>query len=199
MKIHINHYNSGKETFYWTTMVCFVSDKLNKALVQYLEKELVKKAKAVDNCEIYTKRIRNPNLKESEISSMSEFIDNVKIIIKTLGYTVIDQKEATPPNQILFFCKGNKANAIGYPSTKGFTVQQGSTFSDHTVPSFETNVKSWYALRKELESNGTIKDRVLQKNYEFSSPSAASAIVLGRPSSGNTDWKTSDGTMFKDI
>lgn len=199
MKIHINHYNLGKETFYWTTMVCFVSDKLNKALVLYLEKELVKKAKAVDNCEIYTKRTRNPNLKESDISSMSEFIENIKIIIKTLGYTVIDQKEATPSDQILFYCKGNKADATGYPSAKGFTVQKGAIFSDHTVPSFETNVKSWFVLRKELEANGTVKDRVLQKNYEFSSPSAASAIVLGRPSNGNADWKTSDGTMLKDI
>ena len=103
-----------------------------------------------------------------------------------------------PKNQLLFYCKGNNAHASGYPSTNGFTVLKGSVFSDHTVPSFQTNVVSLFNLRNKLESESIIVDYILQKDYEFTSPSAASAIVLGRPSNGNEDWKTSDGTKLKD-
>ena len=69
----------------------------------------------------------------------------------------------------------------------------------HIVPSFETNVVSWFKLRKRLESDGTIVNNTLTKDYEFSSPSAASAITLGRPSNGNIDWKDAKGKALKEI
>ena len=36
LAIHINDYNSGKESYYWATAVCFVSKDLNKALIRYV-------------------------------------------------------------------------------------------------------------------------------------------------------------------
>ena len=36
-------------------------------------------------------------------------------------------------------------------------------------------------------------------DYEFSSPSAAAAILLGRPSNGNDEWRTETGVKLKDI
>ena len=38
-----------------------------------------------------------------------------------------------------------------------------------------------------------------KKDYEFSSPSAAASIFLGRPSNGNDEWKTKKGIKLKDI
>jgi hypothetical protein len=51
-------------------------------------------------------------------------------------------------------------------------------------------------LRKRLETDGIIVDGRFVRNYEFSSPSSASAVVLGRNSNGNHDWKTDDGQLL---
>lgn len=56
-----------------------------------------------------------------------------------------------------------------------------------------------YQLRNRLIEDGTIVDGVFQTDYEFSSPSAASAVVLGHTSNGNVDWKSADGTQLKDL
>ena len=63
----------------------------------------------------------------------------------------------------------------------------------------ETQGKTYYVLRGKLEADGTIVDRRFTKNYEFSAPSAASAVVLGHTSNGNVDWKTENGTKLKDF
>jgi hypothetical protein len=54
-------------------------------------------------------------------------------------------------------------------------------------------------LRNKLESDGTILEGKFTRNYEFSAPSAASAVVLGHTSNGNVDWKTAEGTKLKDL
>ena len=74
-----------------------------------------------------------------------------------------------------------------------------SVISDHIVPSLETRGKTYYVLRNKLESDGSIVDRKFVRNYEFSAPSAASAVILGHTSNGNVDWKTVDGTKLKDL
>ena len=76
---------------------------------------------------------------------------------------------------------------------------KGSIVSDHTVPSFETRGKNYYNLRNALETDGIIAERTFTKDYEFSAPSAASAVIMGRTSNGNEDWKTEDGTKLKNI
>ncbi|MBQ2232161.1 MAG: DUF4357 domain-containing protein [Erysipelotrichaceae bacterium] len=47
--------------------------------------------------------------------------------------------------------------------------------------------------------DGIIVDRKFIRDYEFNAPSAASAVILGHTSNGNTDWKTADGTKLKDL
>ena len=54
-------------------------------------------------------------------------------------------------------------------------------------------------MRKQLENDGTIIDRVFQRDYEFNAPSAASAVVMGHTSNGNVDWKDENGVKLKDM
>lgn len=200
LAIHINDYNSGKEPYYWATAVCFVSKDLNKALIRYLENKLVELSKSAGKYAILTKNTyKKTVLKESQIASMDEFVDNIKVLIKTLGYSVLDLGSDQNSQKLLLHCKGNNASASGYPSANGFTVLKDSVLSDHTVPSFATNVVGWYELRNKLVQDGTFVDRVLQRDYEFSSPSAAAAIFLGRPSNGNDEWRTDKGIKLKDL
>ena len=197
---HLRDYQSGKEKYYWNTAVIFVGRDLNKALIRYLENRFVEIAKECGRYTILTKNTyKNTVLKEAQIASMEEFIDNVKILINTLGYKVLVPVPKANDETIYLYCKGSGASAKGFVSAGGFTVLEGSTVSDHTVPSLETKGKSYYNLRNALIKDGTISDRVFTRDYEFKAPSAASAVVLGHTSNGNVDWKTTDGTKLKDL
>ena len=173
---------------------------LNKALIRYLENRFVEIAKECGRYTVLTKNTyKNTVLKEAQIASMEEFIDNVKILINTLGYKVLVPVPKANDETIYLYCKGSGASAKGFVSAGGFTVLEGSTVSDHTVPSLETKGKSYYNLRNALIKDGTISDRVFTRDYEFKAPSAASAVILGHTSNGNVDWKTADGTKLKDL
>ena len=197
---HLRDYQSSKEKYYWNTAVIFVGRDLNKALIRYLENRLVEIAKDCGRYSILTKNTyKNTVLKEAQISTMEEFIDNVKILINTLGYKVLVPVPKATDDTVYLYCKGAGASAKGFVSTGGFTVLAGSVVSDHTVPSLETRGKSYFNLRNALVKDEIIKDDIFQKDYEFSAPSAASAVVLGHTSNGNVDWKTEDGTKLKDL
>ncbi len=197
---HLRDYQSGKEKYYWNTAVIFVGRDLNKALIRYLENRFVEIAKDCGRYTVLTKSTyKNTVLKEAQIASMEEFIDNVKILINTLGYKVLVPVPKASDDTVYLYCKGVSALAKGFVSAGGFTVMEGSTVSDHTVPSFETKGKTYYKLRNNLIKDGLIVDRVFTRDYEFNAPSAASAVILGHTSNGNVDWKTADGIKLKDL
>lgn len=197
---HLRDYQSGKEKYYWNTAVIFVGRDLNKALIRYLENRFVEIAKECGRYTILTKNTyKNTVLKEAQIASMEEFIDNVKILINTLGYKVLVPAPKADEDTVYLYCKSSSASAKGFVSAGGFTVLQGSVVSDHTVPSLETRGKSYFNLRNTLIQDEVIVDRKFTRDYEFNAPSAASAVILGHTSNGNVDWKTDDGTKLKDL
>ena len=197
---HLREYQSGKEKYYWNTAIAFVGRDLNKALIRYLENRFVEIAKECGRYTILTKNTyKNTVLKEAQVATMEEFIDNVKILINTLGYKVLVPAPQATADTTYLYCKGSGASAKGFVSSGGFTVVAGSTVSDHTVPSLETRGKTYFNLRKVLEGDGTITDGAFTRDYEFKAPSAASAVVLGHTSNGNVDWKTENGTKLKDL
>lgn len=197
---HLRDYQSGKEKYYWNTAVLFVGRDLNKALIRYLENRFVEIAKECGRYSILTKNTyKNTVLKEAQIASMEEFIDNVKILINTLGYKVLESVPKATDDTVYLYCESRDAAAKGFVTTGGFTVLAGSKVSDHTVPSLETRGKSYFNLRNALVKEEIIVDGVFQKDYEFNAPSAASAVILGRTSNGNIDWKTENGTKLKDL
>ena len=197
---HLRDYQSGKEKYYWNTAVVFVGRDLNKALIRYLENRLVEIAKDCGRYAMLTKNTyKNTVLKEAQIASMEEFIDNVRILINTLGYKVLVPVPQAGDDTEYLYCKGSGASAKGFVSAGGFTVLKGSTVSDHVVPSLETRGKTYFNLRNALVKEGIIAERVFTRDYEFNAPSAASAVVLGHTSNGNVDWKTADGKKLKEI
>lgn len=198
---HLRDYNAGKEKYYWNTAVAFIGRDLNKALIRYLENRLVDLTKEAGRYQILTKSTyKNTVLKESQIASMEEFLDNIKVLISALNYKVLTPMPQATDTTVYLYCKGQSgANAKGFVSSEGFTVLKGSTISDHTVPSFEKRGKSYFSLRNRLIKDEIIKDGIFVKDYEFSAPSAASAVVLGHTSNGNIDWKAENGTRLKDL
>lgn len=197
---HLNDYRTGKEQFYWTTAVIFTGRDLNKAHIRYLENKLVKIARECCHYDVRTKNtFGNTILKESQVASMEEFIDNIRILTNTLGYKLLVPAPQVTDGTRYLYCKGSNGEAKGFQSANGFTVLKDSRLSDHTVPSFETHNKGYFQLRNRLIENGTIINGVFQIDYEFHNPSEASSVILGKSSNGKDDWKSSDGTKLKDL
>ena len=187
---HLRDYNVDKERYYWNSAVVFTGRDLNKALIRYLENRFVEIARECGRYQILTKNTyKNTVMKESQIASMEEFIDNVKIIINTLGYKVLEPVLHVDEKTVYLYCKGSGANAKGFVSSGGFTVLKGSKVSDHMVFLFELRDRSYFNLRKKLVDDGIIVNDIFERDYEFNAPSAASAVILGRTSNGNVDWK----------
>ena len=197
---HLRDNTSGKENYYWNTAVCFVGRDLNKALIRYLENKLVELARDSGRYKVLTKNTyKNTVLKESQIATMDEFIDNVKILISALNYKVLTPAPKATERTVYLYCKGSGAAAKGFVSSGGFTVLADSIISDHVVKSFETRGKGYYTLRLKLIEDGIIVNDRFTKDYEFTAPSAASAVVLGHNSNGNEDWKTDQGIKLKNL
>lgn len=192
---HLREYERGGVSYYWNYAIVFVGGRLDKALIRYLENRLVSIIKECGRCDCLTQNtFQNMVLKPSQIATMEEFIDNVRVVMEALGCKFLVSPPTVTPTTRIFNCIGRDAEAQGFLSPSGgFTVLEGSRVASSTVTSFKTRGRGYYNLRKRLESDGTIVACKFVRNYEFSSPSSASAVVLGRNSNGNHDWKTDGG------
>lgn len=52
--------------------------------------------------------------------------------------------------------------------------------------------------RRRLVDAGVVKDQMFVKDYLFSSPSMAAAVIMGRSANGLIEWKKEDGSTMKD-
>lgn len=75
-------------------------------------------------------------------------------------------------------------------------VLKGSVISVNTTPSCPASILK---SRNDLITDGTIVNRVFQKNWPASSLSKASSIVLGRSSTGRAMWKNADGVTAGEL
>jgi len=193
---------------FWTEAIIFISkdENLNKAHIKYLENRLFELAKAVNRYQVDNNTIpTQSSIAESDRAEMEEFIENIKILINTLGHKVFEEKrEIKSPQQQAketFYIKAARdADAQGEPTSDGFVVFKGSKVASSTVPSITQNFKR---LRKELIESGVISktngEYELSEDHVFSSPSTAAVIVMGRNANGLTEWKLKDGTTLKEF
>ncbi len=197
---HLRDYRAGKEKFYWNTAIVFVGRDLNKTLIRYMENRLVEIAKECGRYTLLTKNTyRNTVIKESQVAGMEEFIDNLEVLLNAMGYKILAPNPNPASDTVYLYCRSGSAEGKGFVSSGGFTVMKGSKVSDHLANSFQTGAKSYYELRRKLEADGTIAAGVFTRNYEFSAPSAASAVVLGCASNGKNVWKTEQGLSLNNL
>ena len=203
----LNEHLSSKD--FWNEVICFVSkdENLNKAHIKYIENRLHEIANIVDRSEILNGNIPNkPNISESDQAEMEEFIDNIKLMVNTLGYKIFDEliqqdQSIEDKEEVSVFIEAARgARAMGQMTNEGFVVTKNSEVADSVTNSFP---KSMIKLRDSLIRDGVIVENQgifkLTKDYLFSSPSAAAAIVMGRSANGLNEWKSKDGRVLKSI
>lgn len=192
---------------FWTEVILFISkdENLNKAHIKYLESRLYEITKKVNHYELENNTIPSKSsISESEIAEMEEFIENIKLLTNTLGHRVFETLVSAEANKTkksnTFYIKAARgANGFGIPSSKGFIVFKNSEVATSTTDSMQKSLKN---IRERLIESGTIikseKGLVFDRDYEFSSPSTAAAILMGRNANGLREWKLKSGKTLKE-
>lgn len=190
---------------FWTKAVFIVAGQgqLNKAHVQYLEAQLIKRATAAKRVPLENGNIpTEPTLSEADRADMEVFLGNILGMLPVLGIHAFEQAsqkgEAGSP---LLKCHGKGITATGCDTAQGFVVQAGSFAAKDHTPSLQQHFPGVCDLRAQLAKNGvfTVEKEMFRftQDYTFSSPSMASSVVLGRASNGRTEWKDSGGRTLK--
>ena len=200
---HIRDNQADKEKYYWTTAVLFTGRDLNKALIRYLENRLVEIARDSKRYKVLTKNTyKNTVMKESQISAMDEFIENIKILINALGYKVLeplvvqDSTGKADDTVLLYSLSTTSANAKGIVTSEGFVVLKGAVVNPKATPALSAGIVK---LRNSHVAEGRVKDGVTTEDILFSSSSTAASFVSGFSMSGPQNWKTRDGRTLKDV
>lgn len=133
---HIRDSQMEKEKYYWNTAVLFTGRDLDKALIRYLENRFVEIARDNKRYTVLTKNTyRNIVMKESQVSAMEEFIDNVKILINALGYKVLEPMVQTVNGEPVdrndeYYLSHGLVKATGVVTTEGFVLLKGSVLNE---------------------------------------------------------------------
>lgn len=190
-----------KDSKYWNDCIAVISkdNLLNKAHAKYLENKFYLLAKDAGRSIVINSTVpTRSSISEYDEAMLQEFISNAKLLVNTLGYKVFDTVEDADDIQSYFSIKAARgADAKGLIVSDGFAVMKGSTIASSTVPSMSDNLMK---LRNSLIEKGIIDEYLkFTRNYIFTSPSLAAAVVMGRNANGRTEWKNKEHKTIKDI
>ncbi len=189
----------GQKEF-WNECVVFISkdNTLNKAHIKYLESRLYDIALEADRylLENNTKPTKS-NISEPDQAEMEEFLDNLKLMVSTMGHRIFESiaKTGESNSNDIFQISQKGLLAKGKPTNEGFVVFKNSIIS-LKLGAVNSSVIS---LRNKYVTEGIIKEdgqtAVLTKDVVFSSPSLAATLVLGVSSNGPKSWKNNGKTL----
>ena len=196
-----------KDREFWVSVVTFVSkdENLTKAHVRYLETKLIQEASQVGRFSLENSQTSNAKLPESDREDMEVFLERIRQLLPVLGsdiLTPITRPSAGRQTSQSLFCQIRSAVGKGQRTVNGFVVFKGSTAVLQDRPSAE---KYPYVLnlRHRLIEEGALKEEnglfVFMKDVEFTSPSAAAAVIHGGSANGLTAWKDDKGRTLKEI
>jgi len=190
---------------FWKDIVFFVSkdENLTKAHIKYLEGKLIEFTKTIGRFELENYQGSGSHLPESDAADMDIFLARMIQLLPILGQEFLKPLVRTDlmlNKQDLLYCKIKNVSATGRQTDGGFVVLKGSQAVLEERPSTQ---KYKYAanIRTDLMEQGILSasDNYLEFNadYEFSSPSAAAAVVHGGQANGLTAWQDSKGQSLK--
>jgi len=190
---------------FWKTLVFFVSkdENLTKAHIKYLEGKLIETARTVGRFELENAQASGSHLPESDAADMDVFLFRMEQLLPILGQEFLKpvvKNEVRTKRSDLLFCEIKGLKATGRQTDNGFVVLKGSEAVLEERPSTQ---KYQYAanLRANLRSDGIVEEKenrlIFLADHEFSSPSAAAAVIHGGQANGLTAWKDSKGISLK--
>ena len=204
----LSAHNRDESKDFWEEAILFVSkdENLTKAHVRFIEAKLIALAHEARRATVVngTAPDQSGGLPEAEVVEMTEFIDQVQLLLGTLGFDLFEQveesrvssqrsREATAIGQAEFKYSGDgyEATCIVDSEAGKFVVEANSIARKSEADSL---IKTYRSLRRELLDNGVLiehsnKSYRFAKSYAFNSITAAAQTVSGHPVNGRTAWK----------
>ncbi len=141
---------------------------------------------------------------------MEYFLEQIKLMLPVMGFrflissTIKYQADEDKAKELkikeIFEIRTKSFRAKMYESDQGYIVIKGSEAKRSLSKS---TTKTYRNLRRKLLETSILIDRgdnlEFAEDAIFSSPSAASNMVLGRNSNGFTEWVNVKGKTYKEI
>ncbi len=198
---------------WWDSAILITSaaNNLHKAHVKYLEARLVELAREVGSMPLENANTPpRSSLSEAATSNMESFLETLQMVLPAIRVDMFLNKARPAPEvaettpdvtsaEITFVIQSERTgvNARAILKNGEMEVQAGSIGRGKWVGkphSYQSLFDELATTGVAINENGT---RRFLSNYAFNSPSAASAILNGRPSNGRTGWKlVSDGRTY---
>lgn len=190
---------------FWSQLVFFTSkdENLTKAHVRFLESQLIRMAKEAQRADLTNSQASSAKLPESDVADMAIFLERIEQLLPALGVDVlvpITSRAGTPKETQVLYCEIHGFKATARLTPNGIVVLKGSQAAPVLRPS-AADYPWIVSSREQLLKDGILekaKDAlVFKQDHEFSSPSAAAAIVHGGTANGRTAWKDEKGLSLK--
>ena len=200
-EIHKRISQHQEKDFWNEAVICISKDEnLNKAHIKFLEHELYQVLSSVGRANLQNSVIpTRPKISELEQAFLIEFLENLKLLVSTLGYRIFEplvkQEPSGSAKQVYYIQAARGASAGGVRTSEGMAVLVGSKIASTTVPSAPLWVTE---LRQHLIETHVINESwTFQKDHTFASPSTAAAVVMGRNANGLLEWKDDQKRSMK--
>ena len=192
---------------FWNHVVFFVSkdENLTKSHIRYLEGKLIDQARDAGRAHLVNNQSSGARLPESDRADLETYLEKVKKLLPVLGIELLVPTTVKPDagrEVEILTCEIKGVKATGQLTPNGFLVLAGSQAVLAERPS--TQKYPWALnIRQKLKAEGSL---VLETEFlrfardvEFSSPSAAAAVIHGGHANGLTAWKDSQGLTLKQL
>lgn len=192
---------------FWNNIAFFVTkdENLTKAHIRYIEGRLIDIANSTGRSVVINNQGSGAKLPESDREEMEVFLEKMQQVLPVLGVEAFVQTTSKPEESAekeLLTCKMKNVVSTGYLTPNGMVVLAGSG----AVLEERTSAKKWPSVMVQrnnlIESGGLVQEGdkyVFVKDTEFSSPSAAAAVIHGGSANGLTTWVNSDGKSLKEL
>lgn len=195
----------GKD--FWNHVTFFISkdENLTKAHIRYLEGRLIDQARDAGRAVVVNGQTSGAKLPESDREDMEIFLQRILQLLPVLDVDaflpVSVAAEGRSERQMLM-CEIKGLQATGRLTPAGLVVLKGS----QAVLRERASAKNYphvLTTRKKLIEEGTLSENgdhfVFIRDVEFSSPSAAAAVVHGGSANGLISWKDVQGRTLKEL
>ena len=223
LKVRFSTHLGDKEKKFWEHTAVYTHPELHKTHAQYIEKWLSFYAAEAGKCVLKndrnTSQPKPRNIPEKDIAD--SHLNNARRFFFPLagcdffsgksGHAAPKQKAATVTDarvktaSSMLYLRARGVEAFGYKTEGEFVVCKDAQAVIEETRSMlnprrghENLLPLRNKLKKEvLRQSGDLY--VFSKDYRFTSPSQAAAMILGHPSNGLALWKNDEGYSLKEL
>lgn len=192
---------------FWNQLVFFIAkdENLTKAHIRYIEGRLIDIAESAGRSVVMNNQGSGAKLPESDREDMEVFLEKMQQVLPVLGIDAFVSpvsKEQRDTQRELLTCRIKNISASGYLTPNGIVVLSGS----QAVLRERDSAKNYPVVLSQRNKLIEDSDLVVQneklvfvKDVEFSSPSAAAAVIHGGSANGLIAWKDKQGKTLKEL